>query len=453
MDFDLKTLRSALEQLEAERGIPREKIIETIELALAAAYKKDYGERGQIVRAKFSEKTGGVEFSQIKIVVDESMIKSEEEIEQELRERAERAETDGASAFQRPENADEAEENAEEIRKVRFNPERHIMITEARKIKKDVEPGEEMTFPLEAHSDYGRIAAQTAKQVVIQRMREAERESIFNEFTQKEGDIISGLVQRIEDQVVFLDLGRATAILPAEEQIRGERYRIGDRIKGYLYSVEQTPKGVTLFVSRSHPRFVSKLFAMEVPEIASGIVEVKSIAREAGSRTKIAVASNDENIDPVGSSVGQKGVRVSTVIVELGGEKIDIIEWSDDPAAFISHALSPARVLDVETHGTRHEAHVIVAEDQLSLAIGRGGQNVRLAARLTGWKIDIRSRAGESVMRATEDGEIAEEAAPEESADKTSDVALKEKKSAENAQPAEQEAPKEENAGSARVEQ
>lgn len=453
MDFDLKTLRSALEQLEVERGIPREKIIETIELALAAAYKKDYGERGQIVRAKFSEKTGGVEFSQIKIVVDDSMIKSEEEIERELREKTGHAEIAEATAVQRPENIEDAEEDTDAIRKVRFNPERHIMIAEARKIKNDVKPGEEMVFPLEAHHDYGRIAAQTAKQVIIQRMREAERESIFSEFAQKEGDIISGLVQRIEERVVFLDLGRATAILPTEEQIHGERYRIGDRVKGYLYSVEQTPKGVTLFVSRSHPRFVSKLFAIEVPEITSGIVEVKSIAREAGSRTKIAVASNDENIDPVGSSVGQKGVRVSTVIAELGGEKIDIIEWSDDPATFISHALSPARVLDVETYGARHEAHVIVAEDQLSLAIGRGGQNVRLAARLTGWKIDIRSRAGKSVMQATEKGEVVEGVALAEVADEANTAHTTEEISAKDAQTTEQGTAGEENTEHAKTEQ
>ena len=421
MEFDLKTLRAALDQLELERGVPRGAILETIELALAAAYKKDYGKRGQIVRAHFSEKTGEAQFEQVKIAVDETMIKTEEEIALEATERAaaEPASSDKAAMIPTEPRATvegEEEEDAtpSEVRRVRFNPERHIMITEARKIKKDVSPGEELVFPLEARSDYGRIAAQTAKQVIIQRIREAERTSIFQEFSGKEGDIVSGIVQRIEGRTVFLDLGRATALLPADEQVRGERYRIGERIKAYLYLLEQTPRGINLYVSRSHPRFVARLFALEVPEIAAGTVEIKSIAREAGARTKIAVASNDESIDPVGSSVGQKGVRVSTVIAELGGEKIDIIEWSGEPAAFTANALSPARVLDVDIDEDAHVAHVTVSEDQLSLAIGRGGQNVRLAARLTNWKIDIRSRSGEQVMAASESGEVTEEAPAQE---------------------------------------
>ena len=373
-----------------DRGIPREKIMETIELALAAAYKKDYGKKGQIVRAKFDPKSGQAGFWQVKIVVDESMLKSEEEAEEEKTAEPERER-------ERDKEGGELEEG---VRKVRFNPERHIMLEEAQKINPDAKPGEELTFPLETQAEYGRIAAQTAKQVIIQRLREAERESIFNEFASREGGIISGLVQRVEGRNVFLDLGRATAVLPREEQIRGERYRIGERVKAYLTLVEKNPRGPGLYLSRSHPRFVIKLFEMEVPEIQNGIVEIKAVAREAGSRSKVAVASKEEGVDPVGSCVGQKGIRVGTVIAELGGEKIDIIEWRENPEEFISKALSPAKVLDVEINPERKEAEATVAEDQLSLAIGKGGQNVRLAAKLTGYKINIRSRTGERLAEA-----------------------------------------------------
>src|SRR3989338_6584484 len=388
--LDIKNFQSALEELLVDRGIPREKIMETIELALAAAYKKDYGKKGQIVRAKFDPKSGQAGFWQVKIVVDESMLKSEEEAEEERTAEPERER-------ERDKEGGELEEG---VRKVRFNPERHIMLEEARKINPDVKSGEELTFPLETQAEYGRIAAQTAKQVIIQRLREAERESIFNEFASREGGIISGLVQRVEGRNVFLDLGRATAVLPREEQIRGERYRIGERVKAYLTLVEKNPRGPGLYLSRSHPTFVIKLFEMEVPEIQNGIVEIKAVAREAGSRSKVAVASKEEGVDPVGSCVGQKGIRVGTVIAELGGEKIDIIEWRENPEEFISKALSPAKVLDVEINPERKEAEATVAEDQLSLAIGKGGQNVRLAAKLTGYKINIRSRTGERLAEA-----------------------------------------------------
>ncbi|MBI2507068.1 MAG: transcription termination/antitermination protein NusA [Candidatus Niyogibacteria bacterium] len=414
---DLKNFQAALEQLEVERGISREKILETIEMALAAAYKKDYGKRGQIVRAKFDMSSGKVDFWQVKIVVDESMLKPEEEPAESSEDIQEGAPQSGGPGFGKEEvkkntyiePEDIGEEAPTEEHKVRFNPERHIMIDEAKKIKKGVKAGEELTFPLEAKEDYGRIAAQTAKQVIIQRVREAERESVYDEFKKKEGGIISGIVQRVEGRNVFLDLGRITAILPSEEQIRGERYRIGERIKALLYMVEKTPRGTNLYLSRTHPQFLVKLFELEVPEMAAKTVEIKSVAREPGARSKIAVASNVESIDPVGSAVGQRGVRVSTVISELGGEKIDIMEWSDDPEVFISNSLSPAKILDVNIDKKTKTATVVVDEDQLSLAIGRGGQNVRLAARLTGWKIDIQSRAGESVAQASEEGEVSGE--------------------------------------------
>jgi len=282
INMDLKLLKSALEQIEEEKGIPKEKIIETIQDALAAAYKKDYGKKGQIIRANFDIETGATTFSQIKIAVDESMLKPEDEEETEM--------------------AEEDEDN----KKIKFNPEHHIIIEEARKIKKGVQPNDELVFPLETKKDYGRIASQTAKQVIIQRIREAEKESIYSEFKNNQGEIINGMVQRIENGNVFIDLGRTTAILPRDEQIRGERYRIGERAKALLFLVEDTPKGINLFLSRSHPKFIAKLFEMEVPEITNGVVEIKNLAREAGSRSKIAVVSNQEGIDPIGSCVGQK---------------------------------------------------------------------------------------------------------------------------------------------------
>ncbi len=290
---------------------------------------------------------------------------------------------------------------------MRFDPEKHILIDSARLIKRDVALGDELVFPLEPKDDFGRIAAQTAKQVIIQKIREAEKESALSEFGQKEGDIIIGHVQRFERGNLFIDLGRVTGVMPYEEQIPGERFKPGERIRALLLSVDETPRGIFLKLSRSHPDFLEKLFAIEAPELQSGAVVVKAIAREAGSRSKIAVHATDDHIDPVGSMVGQRGVRVSTVMSELGGEKIDIIEWFTDPALFIEEALSPAEVISVEvvaaaTEGeneSRGHAVVTVTSDQQSLAIGRGGQNVRLAAKLTGWKIDIVSAGGEKTEK------------------------------------------------------
>ncbi|MEI8249420.1 MAG: transcription termination factor NusA, partial [Candidatus Taylorbacteria bacterium] len=246
-------------------------------------------------------------------------------------------------------------------------------------------------------ADFGRIAAQTAKQIIIQKIREAEKVSVMAEYGQKEGDIVAGTVERVERGVVHVDMGRAVGLIPYEEQIPSERWKTGDRIRAYLFAVEESPKGIVLKLSRAHPKFLAKLFETEAPEIASGVVEIKAIAREAGSRSKIAVISHDPHIDPIGSLVGQRGVRVSTVTSELSGEKIDIIEWNEDPALFIEEALSPAEVVSLELSEKEHRAVVTVTEDEQSLAIGKGGQNVRLAAKLTGWKIDIKSSAGEVV--------------------------------------------------------
>lgn len=372
--IDLKTINSVLAQLEEERGIPREKIIEAIEMALATAYKKEYGKKGQIIRATFDMNSGKTEMSQVKIVVDESTVLMDED-ELLAQEASPTADADGNPI---PE-------------KELYNPEKHILLGDARRIKKGIELGEEMIFPLEEHDDYGRIAAQTAKQVIMQKIREAEKLSVLGEYGKREGEIVSGTVQRMERGNIFVDMGRATGLLPYEEQIPGERFAQGERIRAYMYRVEDSGKGVFLRLSRSHPKFLEKLFETEAPEIAHGTVLVKSIAREAGSRTKIAVASTDAHIDPVGSMVGQRGVRVTTVMSELGGEKIDIIEWSEDPKKFIEEALSPAKILSIEINEQEKAAKVMVSEDQQSLAIGKGGQNVRLAAKLTGWKIDIQS--------------------------------------------------------------
>ena len=351
-------------------------------MALATAYKKEYGKRGQIVRATFDLATGATEFFQVKIVVDDTKV------------------------IDIPEE-EEMPELPVEDEHVRYNPEHHIWIDEARLIKKNVELDEEMLFPLEPKDDFGRIAAQTAKQVIIQKIREAEKVSVLGEFGKREGDIVSGTVERVERGTLFVDMGRAVGVMPYEEQIRSEHYKQGERIRAYLFRVEESPRGVFLKLSRSHPKFLEKLFEIEAPEIANKTVEVKAVAREAGSRSKIAVVSNDSHIDPIGSLVGQRGVRVSTVTSELGGEKIDIIEWSEDPKAFIEEALSPARITKVELDESEHKATITVASDQQSLAIGRGGQNVRLAAKLTGWRIDIQSVGGDTPS--AKEAEVVEE--------------------------------------------
>ena len=378
--FDLKVIHSVLQQLEDERGIPKEKMLEAIELALATAYKKEYGKKGQIVRAVFDNNSGKVEFYQVKIVVDGSkVIMEDEEDEQDI--------------------ANMAEENI----RVRFNPEHHILLADAKKIKKGAVVDDEIIFPLEEKGDYGRIAAQTAKQVIIQKIREAEKTSVLSEYGQKEGEIVSGTVQRIERGAIFVDMGRAVGMIGYEEQIPSERYKQGERIRAYLYAVEETPKGIVLKLSRSHPKFLAKLFEIEAPEIAQGTVEVKAIAREAGARSKIAVHSTDSHIDPIGSLVGQRGVRVSTVMSELAGEKIDIIQWNEDPATFIQESLSPAKIIKIDLNNEEKRAVVNVSEDQQSLAIGKGGQNVRLAAKLTGWKIDIQSTPIAEVVETKEE--------------------------------------------------
>jgi len=399
---------SAISQICEEKGISKDKVIETIEAALAAAYKKDYGRKGQNIKAIFDQKTGGTKFFLLKEVVDETTREfvSEEELEKEREERENKKE----ESFHSEKNISEEEGESEEEKLPRFNVERDLTLEEAKKIKKGAKVGDVIEMELETKADYGRVAAQTAKQVVIQRIREAERDAMFEEYKDKENEILSGVVQRVEGRNVFIDLGKSIGVLFPSEQIEREHYRIGQRLKVYVAKVESSSKGPGITLSRVHPMLVQKLFELEVPEIFAGTVEIKAIAREAGERTKLAVYSAEEGIDPIGSCVGQKGTRVMAVIDELGGEKIDIILWNEDPAKFIAAALSPAKVLKVEINEEAKEATVSVPEDQLSLAIGKRGQNVRLAAKLTNWKIDILGVkadgevvAAEEVVDATED--------------------------------------------------
>jgi transcription termination/antitermination protein NusA len=392
--LDIKALKVALEQLEQEKKISHEKVVDAVEKSLAAAYQKEYGKRGQIVRCQINFETGETNFEQVKIVVDESTVRMPVEGEEEV--------FDVAPAY--------GNQNAEaEVEGLlpRYNEERHILLTTAKLLKKNAELGEEIVFPLDNQDDFGRIAAQTAKQVIVQKLREAERESIVGEFTDKENTIVSGLVQRIERGTAFIDLGRTTAILPFEEQIPSERLRPGERLRAYLFSIEEGFRGLSIRLSRTHPKFLIELFKNESAEIAQGVVEIVAVAREPGSRSKIAVKSNDDRVDPIGACVGQRGVRVSAITDELSGEKIDVIEWSEDSRRFIATALSPAKALSIELNEDEKKATVTVAPEEQSLAIGKGGQNVRLAAKLTGWKIDIVS-GGEMIAEADEEGSFTE---------------------------------------------
>lgn len=358
----------ALNEIAEEKGLDKAEVMTMIEGAMAAAFRKDYGEKDQNIVVELEPETMAMKVFDIKTVLDEGM-----EVE---------------------------------------DPQKEISLADARKKKKSYKAGDEIKTDItpKTAASFGRIAAQTAKQVIIQKLREAERNVLFTEYKAKERQLITGIVQRMEKDTVLIDLGRATGVLFPSEQIKDEQYKIGSRIKLLVLHVEPTAKGPKITLSRSHPDVVRRLFEIEVPEIFNGIIEIKAVAREAGSRTKIAVQSTQEGVDPIGACVGQRGTRVQTVIGELGGEKIDITEWSDDPVKFIANALSPAKILNVELNEDSKEARVGVMEDQLSLAIGKAGQNVRLAARLTGWKIDI---AGEN-LGGDEKKEGTQESAPSE---------------------------------------
>jgi N utilization substance protein A len=355
----------AITQLSAEKNLPKEVVLAAVETALVSAYRKDNFVPSQDISVKIDPTTGRVKVWAGKTVVEQPS---------DLR--------------------------------------REISLTEAIKLKPDAQLDE--TIMVEATPrNAGRIAAQTAKQVILQRLHEAEHSAIFEEYSDKEGDIVTGLVQRMEPRQIFIDLGRAEAILPAAEQVRNERYRVGQRLKVCLLEVVRTSRGPQVIVSRSHPDLLRRLFELEIPEVLSGIVEVKSIAREAGYRSKIAVAANQEGIDPVGCCVGLRGIRIQNIMRELNGEKLDVVTWSSDTSAFIANALSPAQVLSVKLDEDEGIATVVVPDKQLSLAIGKEGQNARLAAKLTGWRIDIKSASiaeEESLAKAKPSPKAKEEA-------------------------------------------
>ena len=369
----------AIDQLVAEKGISKDKVLDTIEHALAAAYRKDYGERGEDIRAEFNEEDASARIFKVMTVV-------------------------------------ELEEEQEEVE----NPAAQLTLDDAKKDDKEAEIGKEYVEEVTPDDpNYGRVAAQTAKQVIIQRIREAEREAVHDEFKDKEGEIISGIVQRIEGDTVFVDIGRTTGVLFPSEQVRGERYRINQRIRIYVVKVDLTTRGPEILLSRSHPGMLRRMFELEVPEIFAGSVEMKGIAREASERSKVAVYATEEGIDPVGACIGQRGTRIQTIIAELSGEKIDIIQWDEDPARYIANALSPARVIAVDIFTEEKRAVAHVGEEQLSLAIGKRGQNVRLAAKLTGWRIDI-VKAGEEANEGSAEMEAG--ATPEDQADEKAEA-------------------------------
>jgi len=409
----MSDINNAIKQLCEEKSLDYKSVLAAIELALAAAYRKDYGERNQNIRVKFDPKSGKSEIFDVKTVVEN--LPAEEEAEmlknlynpnlKEIRREELRQE------FRQEANLPAEEENAEEGKK-KFNPKTDIQIKEAMILKHNAQIGDEIVTELPIPESYGRMAAQTAKQVIIQKLREMERDMIFGEFKSKENEVVSGIVQRREGRFVFIDLGKAIGLLPAEEQIYNENYNIGNRLKIFIKEVREGHKGPEIILSRRSEEILRKVFYLEIPEIANGTVEIKSVAREAGSRSKVAIYTESENVDPVGSCVGQRGSRIQTIIAELGGEKIDIIEYNEDPAKFIANALAPAKVLSIDLDEEEHKAIVKVSPDKLSLAIGKNGQNVRLAARLTGWKIDI-VEAGEDgekkILGSEEDGVLTSE--------------------------------------------
>ncbi len=382
----MSEITKAIQALCDEKNLSYEAVMETIEAALAAAYRKDFGNKQQNIKVKFDPDTGDMQAWDVKTVVEDIEEEVLEKAQEELVSRREKAREEGREL---------TEEEVADL--PRFNPKTELMIKDAKAISKKAKIGDVLEIPLEITHDFGRMAAQTAKQVIIQKIREAERTMVFGDFKNQEGKIIEGTIQRVEGRKVLIDLGKITGIMPAEQQIRGEFYRPGARQKMYVVSVEMSVRGPEIILSRNHPGMVKEVFAEEIPEIADGRIEIKGIARDAGFRTKIAVSTNDESIDPIGSCIGQRGSRITTIITELGGEKIDVIQYSDDSVRYISQALSPAKVIGVTLDDATKTATVEVAPEQFSIAIGRSGQNVRLASELTGWKINVVQQGGEAV--------------------------------------------------------
>lgn len=349
--ISLKELQNLVSQISDVRGLNEAEVENAILEALSVAYKRDNQLKDAVVKAK-KEKNGAIQFYLVKTVVDDK------EVEKGL---------------------------------VKFHPLRNILLSEAKKIKEDVDVGEELFFPLPFQESFSRIGAQVAKQVIIQKLREAEKRTLYSDFKDKEGKVISGVIEKRDAHGnVYVNLGKIWGVMFKNETIPGERYSPGQRMRFYVYAVENTPKGVQVFLSRAHPYFVPAIFSVEVPEIAEGIIEIKGVAREPGVRTKIAVASNLPAIDPVGACIGVRGARIISIMNELNNEKIDVIPWDEDPLKFVANALLPAKVLETKALPKR-TILVLVREDEIPLAIGKNGQNIKLAAKLTGWQIDVRS--------------------------------------------------------------
>ena len=367
----MSEITNAIKQICEEKGLSYKSVIFTIESALSAAYRKDFGQKNQNIQVEFNPETATSKIFDIKTVVENI---PEEEKEEE---------------YKKDESKKKEEEKDDSEEKRRFNPKTEIEIKDAKLIKKTAKIGDIIKTKLKEPEAYGRMAAQTAKQVIIQKLREAEREMIFDDFKNKEHEVISGVVQRREGNVVLIDLGKTVGILHYEEMIPSEKYNTGDRIKIYVKEVILGSRGPEIILSRTSDEILKKVFYLEIPEISNGLIELKAVAREAGHRSKVAVWTDSDNVDPIGSCVGQKGTRIQTIITELGGEKIDIIPYDENPEIFITNALSPAKIINVSLNEEEKKATVKVANDQLSLAIGKNGQNARLAAKLTGWKIDI----------------------------------------------------------------
>lgn len=362
LGIDTEELIIALQEIEKEKGIKKESLLESIETALVTAYKRNFDSE-ENVKVTMDSETGEIHIYALKDVV--------EQVE---------------------------------------NPNLQILLEDAKKVDKKLMVGDVAEIEL-APKNFGRIAAQTAKQIIVQKIREESRNVVFEEFNERKGEIVSGIIQKADGNIVVLDLGKLEAVMPAKEQVPTEHYHVNDKIRAYVMNVDRGAKGsLQVTISRACSDFVRKLFELEIPEIYEGVIEIKSVSRDAGNRSKVAVYSPNENIDPVGSCVGQKGIRIQNIINELHGEKIDVIEWNPDPAIYISSALLPAQVMAVDVHEDEKFAQVIVPDDQLSLAIGKSGQNARLAARLTGWKIDIKSETQfrEMIAKSQEENETAE---------------------------------------------
>lgn len=409
----MSEITNAIKQICEEKKLDFDSVVSTIELALAAAYRKDFGQKNQNIKVKFNPETAHSKIFDIKTVVEDL---PEEELAALEAEMENRALPKGAESEGRWEHVEGEEE------KKRFNPKTEIQLKDAVLIKADAKIGDEIVMELPEPEDYGRMAAQTAKQVIIQKLREVERDMVFNEFKDKEHEVVTGIVQRQEGRLVFVDLGKAIGILPMEEQIPGESYPINGRVKVYVKEVRAGQKGAEVVLSRRSEEILKKVFYLEIPEISNGLIKIESVAREAGSRSKVAISTDSDNIDPVGSCVGQRGSRIQTIISELGGEKVDIIEYDEDPVKYISNALSPAKIMGITLDPDDRRAVVKVSPDKLSLAIGKSGQNVRLAAKLTNWKIDI------IPYNEAEEAKAAEEAAAKEAAEAEKKKVVKKEK-------------------------